>query len=137
MENLLAAVDGSEESLRAARLGVELARPFQAKVTLVHAVRPIVLPGDAPWTNLAELEAAELEAGERLVRELKAKLGVDAQTVVKRGPPAQTIVEVASLLDDCLVVVGSHGKGAVKRLLVGSVADRVVHLSHGPVLVVR
>ena len=137
MENVLVAVDGSEESLRAARFAVELAAPFHAKVTLLHVVPPIVLPGDAPWVSLAQIEEAEFEGAEGLVRELKGKLGVEAQTLVKRGGPADTIVEVASTLKDCLVVVGSRGKGAVKRLLLGSVADRVVHLSHGPVLIAR
>lgn len=137
MENVLAAVDGSEESLRAARLALELAGPYGAKLTLLRVVPPIVLPGDAPWTSLAEIEAAELEGAEAEVRAVKQQLGVDAQTMVKRGPPPETIVEVARGLKDCLVVVGSRGKGAVKRLLLGSVADRVVHLSHGPVMVVR
>ncbi len=137
MENLLAAVDGSEESLRAARLAVELARAYQAKLTLLHVVPPIVLPGDAPWTSLVQIEEASMAAAEQQLKELKATLGDEAQAVVKRGPPAETIVEVASALKDCLVVVGSRGHGAVKRLLLGSVADRVVHLSHGPVMVVR
>jgi nucleotide-binding universal stress UspA family protein len=56
---------------------------------------------------------------------------------VKVGPPAETIVETAHALPADLVVVGSTGKGAVKRLLLGSVADRVVHLSSVPVLVAR
>ena len=137
MEDLVVAVDGSEESLRAARFAVDLAGPVKAKHTLLHVVPPIVMPGDAPWTSLAQIEDAEFEAAEALVGGIKRQLGVEAQTLVKRGPPAETIVEVANGLQDCLVVVGSRGKGAVKRLLVGSVADRVVHLSHGPVLIIR
>ena len=137
MENLVVAYDGSEESLRAARSAVELSAAFKGKLTFLHVVPPIVLPGDAPWTSLSQIEDAQLLAAETLLSGLKRQLGVEAETLVRRGPPADTIVEVASALPDCLVVLGSKGKGAVKRLLVGSVADRVVHLSHGPVLIVR
>ena len=138
MENLLVGVDGSEVSVRAARQATELAAAFGARVTLLHVVAPIVIPGDASWAPLERLQSAELENGQRVVHEVQRALGsAPTQELVKVGPAADTIVEVATSLKDCLIVVGSTGKGAVKRLFLGSVADRVVHLSSGPVLVVR
>ena len=53
------------------------------------------------------------------------------------GPAAETISELADAEGYDLVVVGSTGKGAVKRMLLGSVADRLVHTCTKPVLVVR
>lgn len=138
MENLLVGVDGSEVSVRAARQALEMGRAFGAKVTVLHVVAPIILPGDAPWASLERMQSAELERGQEIVQDLQRALGSpDTAALVKVGPAADTLVEVASTLKDCVVVVGSTGKGAVKRLLVGSVADRVVHLSYSPVLVVR
>jgi nucleotide-binding universal stress UspA family protein len=139
MQNLIVGVDGSEVSLRAARAALTLAKAFGARLTLLHVVAPIVLPGDAPWASLALLEKAEFERGQQVVHEVHRALGaeVDTEELVKVGPTADTIVEVASSLNDSMIVVGSTGKGAVKRVLLGSVADRVVHLSAAPVLVTR
>ncbi len=138
MKNVLVAVDGSEAALKAARLGMELAQAFGAKLTVLHVVSPMIVPSDAPWAPLQELLEVELERGQAIVQEVQRALGnVLTGELVKVGPPAQTIVDVAESLPADLVVVGGTGKGAVQRLLLGSVADRVVHLSHGPVLVAR
>ena len=53
------------------------------------------------------------------------------------GPPAEALVEAAASTEADLLVVGSHGHGAVARVLLGSTTDRVVHLAGCPVLVVR
>ena len=137
MENLVVGVDGSEVSMRAARQALEIARAFGARVTLLNVVNPIVLTGDAPWASLELLEKSELGRGQQLVQEAHRALGADVDELVKLGPTADTIVEVANSLQDAMIVVGSTGKGAVKRMLLGSVADRVVHLSAAPVLVMR
>ena len=138
MKNVLACVDGSEVSERAARKALDLAQAFGVRLTLLSVVSPVVLPGDASWASLDQIEAAELVRGQEFVRQAQRSLGLaETGELVKVGPAADTIVEVAASLPDCLVVVGSTGKGAVKRLLVGSVADRVVHLSHGQVMVVH
>lgn len=138
MENLLVGVDGSEASVRAAKQAAELAKAWGAKVTILHVLAPIVLPGDASWAPLDQMQAAELEQGQALVHEVQRALGeVQTRELVKVGPPAETIVEVAASLQDCLVVIASTGKGALKRLLLGSVSDRVVHLCPCPVLIVR
>lgn len=137
MQNLVVGVDGSEVSVRAARQAVDLARVFGAKVILLNVVNPIILPGDAPWASLEEIQLAEVERGQQIVQEVQRAIGGETQALVKVGPTAQVIVEVAGALHDAMVVVGSTGKGVVKRMLVGSVADRVVHLCPVPVLVIR
>lgn len=138
MENVVVGVDGSEASVRAARQAAELAKAYGAKLTILHVLSPIVLPGDASWAPLERLQSADLEQGQAIVHEVQRALGDGAsQELVRVGPPAETIVEVAASLKDCLVVVASTGKGVVKRILLGSVSDRVMHLCAGPVLVVR
>jgi nucleotide-binding universal stress UspA family protein len=138
MENVLVGVDGSEASVRAARQAAALAKAFGAKLTILQVLSPIVLPGDASWAPLERLQSADLEQGQAVVHEVQRALGdVSSQELVRVGPTAETIVEVAASLKDCLVVVASTGKGLVKRILLGSVSDRVMHLCAGPVLVVR
>ena len=63
--------------------------------------------------------------------------GVQADTLVLSGSPAESLAEAALSGEVDLVVVGSRGRGAVARVLLGSVSDRLVHISHKPVLVAR
>lgn len=138
MKNVLVAVDGSEPSLKAARQAGELARAMNSQVTVLCVVEPIVMPPEASWAPMEAMQEAQLVRGQQVVREVQqALLPMVTRELVKVGPPAELIVETAKALPADLVVVGSTGKGAVKRLLVGSVADRVVHLSTIPVLVVH
>ncbi len=138
MKNVLVAVDGSEASLKAARQAGDLARGFHARLTVLHVVAPVIIPSDAPWAPMDEIHAAELQRGQSIAQEVQRQLlPLESRELVKVGPAAETIVEVAASLPADLVVVGSTGKGAVKRLLLGSVADRVMHLTELPVLVVR
>lgn len=140
MKKILVAVDGSDASLKGTRKALEWAQPFGAHVTLIYVVPPMVLPGDAPWARMDEIHAAELKRGEKVLAETLAAAGQTPLTVSTRsvlGPAAETISEVAEAEGYDLVVVGSTGKGAVKRMLLGSVADRLVHTCSKPVLVVR
>jgi nucleotide-binding universal stress UspA family protein len=138
MRKLLVAVDGSPASLKGARTAESLARALGAEVVFLYVVPPVVLPGDAPFAPLEEIHEAEARRGAQILSEMAAGLGIPAIVqLVKVGPPAETIAEVAELEDADMVVVGSTGKGAVKRLLVGSTADRVVHICRRPVLVVH
>lgn len=135
---MLVAVDGSEASLHGARAALDLAGPLKAEVLFVYVVAPMVLPGDAPWAPLEEIHEAEQRLGEHVLADTVAKLGrPDVRTMVKVGAPAETIAEVAEAEDVSVVAVGSTGKGAVKRLLLGSTADRLVHICPRPVLVVH
>ena len=138
MKKLLIAVDGSEASLKGARTAQTLAQALKAEAQFIFVVPPMILPGDAPFAPMEEIHEAEVKRGQRVLDDVATKLGM-AEVVrhVKVGPPAETIAEVAELENADLVVVGSTGKGAVKRLLVGSTADRLVHISRRPVLVVH
>ena len=140
MKKILVAVDGSDASLKGTRKALEWGKPFGADVTLIYVVPPMVLPGDAPWARMDEIHAAELKRGEKVLAETLAAAGETPLLVSTRsvlGPAAETIREVADAEGYDLVVVGSTGKGAVKRMLLGSVADRLVHTCTKPVLVVR
>lgn len=133
-------VDGSPASHKAARLAADVAGRFGAGLTLAYVVPRLLLPPDAYGLTVAEVEAEHRSHADEVLGQARAALGeagAAAETSVLYGPPAEALVEAAGAVGADLVVVGSHGHGAVARVLLGSTTDRVVHLAGCPVLVVR
>lgn len=140
MKKILVAIDGSEPSLKAARMAVDIAKPDAAAVTLAYCIPPIVYPSEMAWVPPVEFEQQQRQAAEAVLIQAREKLvpnGVNVDRIVLRGPVAETIADEAVANRYDMVVVGSRGHGAVKRLLVGSVATRLVHICETPILVVR
>ncbi|MBL9037489.1 MAG: universal stress protein [Archangium sp.] len=136
MKKILAAVDGSTASLHAAEKALELAQGLRAELTLVHVASPIIMPTEVPLPPVIDLREAALAEGAAVLRATERALeGATVKTLNLFGPPAETIADAARGFD--LVVVGNKGRGAVSRVLLGSVADRLVHICRCPVLVVR
>ena len=138
MKKILCAVDGSLASIHAAKKALELAGPFGARVTLIHVTPPTILPGDVPMAPVPELRESELARGAAVVADVIRQLGspvVDTKNLL--GPPAEVVSDLASEQGFDLVVVGNKGRNAVTRVLLGSTADRLVHICQKPVLVVR
>jgi nucleotide-binding universal stress UspA family protein len=138
MKRILVAIDGSDASLDAGRIAIDLARGLGAELTFVYVAAPSLAPTDAPW--LDELNRNELAAGDKVLAEAIAALGAVPLMISTRsilGAPAESIAELARAEDFDLIVVGSTGKNAVQRVLLGSVADRLMHSSEKPVLVAR
>lgn len=146
---ILVATDGSELADKGVEAGLALAKALQASVVLVTASEPWrdVYPGDPNGMALS----SELRDGyrkskqadcERILDEARARAqaaGIDAVDAVYVADrmPADAILETAEAQGADLVVMASHGRSGLRRLLLGSQAQAVV--SHGtlPVLVVR
>ncbi len=139
MKKILVAVDGSAPSLHAAKMALELSTATGATLTAVYSVPPVALPGEVPFTIINDVIKADTARGKHLLEEVLQELGASsaALSLLLEGPPAERIAELAETQDFDLVVVGSRGRNAVARLFLGSVADRLVHISKKPVLVVR
>jgi nucleotide-binding universal stress UspA family protein len=141
---VLIATDGSDLSVSAAHRAFELlGRPSGVVVLAVLTE----VPGDdaggfessaqSPSEERQEWEN-ETTAAQGAIRATVEALGsVDVETRVEVGDAGPMIVWVAEQIDADVVVVGSHGRGALKRLMSGSVSEHVVHHSPCPVLVVR
>lgn len=144
---ILLAVDGSEGAQKAAAFVRDLASQLQGvAVTILHVVRPLdyryvtVETGGPAWEKvMQELEASARQKARELLAETERIFpsGVATTILVSVGEAAAEIVNVAKEIGADLIVVGSRGLGRVQGLLMGSVSDRVVHLAHCPVLVVR
>lgn len=134
---ILIALDGSEHSLKAVDYAKQLSPDKSARIEVVH-VRELLMGrgvGGAP-VKLDEEEVVEQVQG--TVRELgEAGYDVHLQVVsTVRDGPAQIIAEVAKTIHADVIIVGSRGHGPVAGLLVGSVAQRLLHLAPCPVLVI-
>lgn len=137
---ILLATDGSEDAAFAARIAADLARRTEAKLCVAHAWRPAARGFGYPavmWTDFSHLYEREARRLlESQVREIEAP-GVSAEPRLLHGPPVEAILDLCEELEPGLVVLGSRGRGPVGRLLLGSVAEGVVHHARFPVLVAR
>jgi nucleotide-binding universal stress UspA family protein len=139
IRNIVVAYDGSPPARRALAFAEELAGAFRSSLTLVHVVHVPVTPPEAALAGWAELLAAEQRAGEALVDEAvqaSRKKGFQARAQLVVGAPAEQLAEAAAGPEVDLVVAGTTGKGAMARMLLGSVTTRLLHISPKPVLVV-
>ena len=140
MKRILAAIDGSEPAARGARLAADIAVRFGARLTLLYVVPRLLLPPDVYGLTVEEVEREHRAHAERILQAALAALGgagVEIDSQVLAGPPAEILAEAATAPDVGLVVVGSRGQGAVARVLLGSVSDRLVHVCPKPILVVH
>jgi universal stress protein A len=140
LNSVLVAFDFSETSKHALSYGRNLARAFGGRLHVFHVADVISTsaaqfypdgPGD-PEAKARQLALAQ-------IRDLLAAEGIDvAAPEVRVSPdPADAIVNYAKEVHADIIVVGTHGRSGVSRLLMGSVAEHVVRAAPCPVLVVR
>jgi nucleotide-binding universal stress UspA family protein len=144
-KRLLVPVDGSPASRKAAKNAIAFAKGIGASITFYYAIPPAspVLFGEGyvvPQRAVEEIEAAQRATGEKYVGEAARKAekaGVECDSLVTRAVPGDGVVAAASARKCDAIVMGSHGWGALKRLLLGSVTQRVLAHAKVPVLVFR
>lgn len=135
-EKILLAVDGSAPSRRAIPIAGDLARRYQGEVLVFH-----VREHEFTWGTDVDVETADeaRDLVDEVVRQLKDD-GVSARGEVRRVPLGQTpraILDASRDENVGIIVIGTRGLSDWGRLLMGSVAHKVVHLAECPVLVVR
>ncbi len=138
-KRILVAVDDSEFAARAADVGVELAKSLKAQVDFVHVFDPSVGPG-ATWGVPADrLTEMSEQAAKHLVAAFRERTLIRSgvREFVDSGKPASKIIEIANSWHADLIVMGSHGRGKMEGLLMGSVSQEVLHHARCPVLVVQ
>jgi len=139
--HILLATDFSPHSERAAQRAVELAKRYQAQLSLVHAVEFMPFYDDAYDPIIPDMDGMQNQLEEQALRqlhELAQRLGVEksAQVEIVSGAPKHAIPTYADEHQVDLIVMGSHGRGGLDRLL-GSVARDVLHKAACDVLTIR
>jgi nucleotide-binding universal stress UspA family protein len=142
MMRVLVAVDGSGAALRALDLLARWARDgMQVQAVLVHVRHEPLVYGEISAANIAAVEVAQKKHQDQVLAEAQARaLGgglVLASVQRAAGLAAVQIVRTAAEQGVDQIVMGRHGRGAIGSLFLGSVAQRVVHLTKLPVLLVK
>jgi nucleotide-binding universal stress UspA family protein len=142
IKNILVATDFSEPSGVALAYGRDLARSYNSRLHVLHVVEDVMMRYSSEVGLALPQIQTDLEDAAR--RDLEAQLTdddhrtLDVQTVLQTGVNiADAIVSYAKTNQIDLIVTGTHGRGAVKHFLMGSVAERVVRTAPCPVLTVR
>ncbi len=147
LSSVLVATDGSDGANEAVRFLLSLPLAKTVRVRLLSVVEPAPYPASAPGMIRAQLRAmiTQLERErranvekvlDRAAQELKTKLTRVTRSM-PTGHPARALVAAAASFDADLVVVGARGLGGIKRLLLGSVSERVLREARCSVLIVK
>jgi nucleotide-binding universal stress UspA family protein len=143
-KHILIATDGSELATKAVEQGLALAKALGAKATAVTVTESwvAIAPGEYaiafPIDDYEKACAAGAQMTLGAVKEVAQRLGAACDTLhVKDQLPAEGIIETAKTLGCDLIVMASHGRRGVARLLLGSQANKVVTQSSVPVLICR
>lgn len=136
--HILLPTDGSELSLQGVRHGLALAKSDHSKVTIILVQLPYPLMHPATGQSWREAQQEIAQTAIKAVNELAKQAGVEVSVVHKTNEsPAEAIVEAAAETGSDLIVMASHGRRGVKRMLLGSQTAEVVRTSSVPVLVVH
>lgn len=137
LSKILVAYDGSKAAERAFRLALEIAKPFKSAVTVLAVARPPEPPTIVETQALLDNATEQYEQDFIGLRKEAETMGVELNTVVAAGHPADQIVHYAAEEKVDLIVMGHRGKSLVQRWLLGSVSKRVMSYASCSVLVVR
>lgn len=154
---ILVAVDADEIAEAVVATAAGLARPLGAQIALLHvidsaaAITPLAAAAEPAGLGVPTLGGAanmrvteqvleeQQQASETLVEGLVGQLpaGIAAEVLLREGAPAETIVATAREWRAELIIIGTHGRGGMERLVVGSTAEAVLRAAACPVLTIR
>jgi len=145
-KRILVAVDGSHTCLLAQELAVLLAKKFQSKVTLVHAVPEQLLdlgvktPADIPKSVLEEISEWFVKKGEEILRNAQAifsEEGVEIDARLLHGDPAENIINLAADKKYDLIVLGNRGETEAEVFSLGSNAEKISRHAECSVFIIK
>jgi len=153
-EKILVPLDGSEHSLKALDVAVQIAKNFGGKITLIHvysiATGPAIMPEPTTLTppgfpvmtsaEISKVAEAARRAGGRILTEGEQKvkaIEVPVEMMLNEGHVVQEIVKTAKEGKFDLIVIGARGVSHIRELLLGSTTDGVIHHATCPVLVIK
>lgn len=143
-KRILVAIDGSDTSKRALREALQLAKDGKSALRVLHVLDLVTFSTDTP-SGFAAYEEALRVGGEQMLSDasdMAEKAGVACETKLLEMEEhgrriAEEIAEDAAAWRAELIVIGTHGRRGMNRLLLGSVAESLVRIAPAPVLLVR
>ena len=142
-KHILIPVDGSDNAQRAIDKAIGLAQAFKSQVTAIYVIDPYVFSGagtDFAYGHAEYLSAATAEGKQALqvAKDAFQTVGIEITTALVEGHTTyKVILERANEIGADLIVMGSHGRKGLEKLILGSVTSQVLSHAHLPVLVVR
>lgn len=148
---LMVGVDLSEATEKIVKKAADLAKELSAQVWLIHVTKPepadLYIAGHEPDVNEYEVDPAfirdsiaeRFHTEHRQIQEIADRLrkaGLETTALLVQGATVETLLKEAAKLDIDMIVVGSHGRGAMQQLLLGSISEGVIRATECPVLVV-
>jgi nucleotide-binding universal stress UspA family protein len=140
IKKILIPTDGSDHSIRAAEYGISIAKVHDAQILVLYVIDEVVIDQFSKVTERENVERELKSDGQRYINyilDLAKKEGVAATSLIAKGRPFEQIVHLAKGLNMDLIVLGTYGRRGADRILMGSVAERVIEYSHCPVLVIK
>jgi nucleotide-binding universal stress UspA family protein len=142
-KKILCTTDFSEASFEAVKHAVSLARSTQSKLILIYVVNQKMLSEGLSLARVSSPEALGKEMADEARRRLKGLIpagerdGVDWETAIRSGNPAQEVIRYAKENGVDMIVIGTAGHSGIDRMMFGSTAEKVVRGAHCSVLTVR
>ncbi|APS00219.1 universal stress protein [Pajaroellobacter abortibovis] len=141
LKTILVATDFSEISDRALTYAAELAEKFNARIVLLHAYEIPVFsfPDGAVVATVDIISKLTNSANNALQKSAQqiAQKGIAIEALLREGPPAEEVNRAVAEVEADLIVIGTHGRRGIARALLGSVAEKIIHISSRPVLVIH
>ena len=138
------ATDGSEEAELALKTAIDLTNNTDSElhVVTVEGIEyrhgyDIPESGDLLQETFKAIEREAQETLEEQVKKIEGARGTVAKAYLRMGRAAEEIVNLGEEIEAGLIIIGSRGRGGIRRALMGSVSDSVIRHAHCPVLVVR
>jgi nucleotide-binding universal stress UspA family protein len=140
-KKIVVALDGSQCAEQAFEVALKLAETERAELGVCSVVDPVMVVGTTPPSPALDLMIGDLERSTKkritsAVGKAHAK-GLVASGEIRRGLPSSEILKYAENFGADAIVMGTHGRGGVKRLLMGSVAEAALREAPVPVIIVR
>lgn len=151
-KTMLVPVDGSEGSIKALRLAINLARATGAKLDMLYAFprnayELFGMPAEFAtqeqlrYLNPEEFDKLRKQNAQKVFDAMRKAVGADAEVIrdqiLLEGDPSEAIIEHAKKADDPMIIVGCRGISRVRGLMIGSVSQRLAERANCPVTVVR
>src|ERR671910_717751 len=135
-KKILLATDGSENTAQATKAAVDIARSRGSEIHLIHVWHDVHTPHAHAFVR-SELRQQGREILDEEVKRIEEQGGTVTRSHLREGRTFEEVIKLGDKLEADLLLVGSRGHRGLRRMLVGSNSEAIVHHAHRPVLVVR